>query len=316
MKNELQNLKHRHIEVFRAVMRTGSATGAAHQLGITQPGVSKLIWQTEELCRFSLFERVNNRLVPTEKAKRLFEEAERLFVGMEQLSKLIARMRSETVPRSVIATVPVVGQEILPYATAAWLKDQPKQMLTSMRDAGGVLALVSSRHADIGFVMSFKKTPGIKSQLLGKTRVMCAISKHNPLSHKTCIVPSDFEKQSYISISRHEGQQLILDKIFEEYGVTPNETIESPMIMGAAAMANANVGITFADVFSARAWIERGLILKPFLPEVHFEYHAVWIDSPYTRLKIYTFLSLMKKTIRKLTAEHNVLIEKMNSEHV
>lgn len=303
MNKDLNNLKHRHIEVFRAVMRTGSATGAAHQLGITQPAVSKLIFQTEQLCDFPLFERTNNRLVPTDNAIRLFEEAERLFVGMEQLEKLISRMRSENIPRTVIAAIPVVGQEILPRATATWLESNQSQIMVSMRDAGGVLALVSARNADMGFVMSFKKTPGIKSQLLARTRVMAALSSDNPLSRKSHLTPQDFHNQPYISISRHEGQQLKFDHLFEKYGVIPNEVIECPMIMGAAGMAHANIGVTFADVLSARPWINRGLILKPFEPEIFFEYHAVWIDAPQSRLKIYTFLSIMKETIRNLVHE-------------
>ncbi|KAB0268029.1 LysR family transcriptional regulator [Microvirga brassicacearum] len=50
-----RELRHKHIEIFRAVIRSGSVTGARRLLGITQPGVSKLLSQTEELCGFSLF---------------------------------------------------------------------------------------------------------------------------------------------------------------------------------------------------------------------------------------------------------------------
>src|SRR3569623_925519 len=116
-----QTMKHRHLEVFRAVMRTGSITAAAHLLRITQPGASKIIAQTEDLCGFALFNRVQNRLVPTERASRLFEESERLFVGMEEIKRLVQRLRSNGPPRTVVSAIPMIAQEILPQAAAGWL---------------------------------------------------------------------------------------------------------------------------------------------------------------------------------------------------
>ena len=41
------------MEAFDAVMKTGSATGAAKQLGVTQPGISRLIAQLENNVGFS-----------------------------------------------------------------------------------------------------------------------------------------------------------------------------------------------------------------------------------------------------------------------
>jgi DNA-binding transcriptional LysR family regulator len=51
-------ITHRHIEVFRAVMQSGSVTGAAGLLHTSQPTVSRELARLEQVLGFSLFDRV------------------------------------------------------------------------------------------------------------------------------------------------------------------------------------------------------------------------------------------------------------------
>ena len=280
-------------------MRTGSITGAAQLLGLTQPGASKLIAQGEELCGFPLFSRVQNRLVPPDRAIRLFEEAERLFAGMEEINRLVARLRSDGPPRTVVAAIPMIAQEILPRAAAEWMPAVDTKLFVNTRDAGGVLAMVTSRNADVGFAMSFRRTPGVRSQLIARSRVYCAMHDRHALADKAIVTPADLDGVPFISISRHEGQQQKIDQVLATAGVKPQEVAEVPLIVGAAAMACAGIGITFADCFSARSWLGHGLVLRPFEPEIRFDYHAIWIDGTGQGRNIQSFIAAMRATMRQ-----------------
>ena len=55
----------RHIEVIRAVLRAGTLTSAARQLGASQPGVSRLLRSAENRLGLMLFERRARRLFAT-----------------------------------------------------------------------------------------------------------------------------------------------------------------------------------------------------------------------------------------------------------
>ena len=63
-----QRISHRHIEVFRAVMAAGSATGAAELLHSSQPTVSRELARLETLLGYALFERSQGRLRPDRKS--------------------------------------------------------------------------------------------------------------------------------------------------------------------------------------------------------------------------------------------------------
>jgi len=297
-------LQHRQLEVFRAVVRSGSVTGASRILGISQPGVSKILTQTEELCGFCLFERLHGRLVPTQRALSLFDETERLFVGMEEIEHLMERLRAEEPRRAVIASIPVLAQELMPTVARRWL-DVPgaERLALTTRDAGGVMAMAASRRAEIGLMGSTQRLPSLRSFLVARTRALIALPPGHPLAARATIRPADLHGQPFIGISRHEGQQTLIDRVLEDEGVRPLEVAECPLIAGAAGMALAGVGITFTDAFAARPFLGRGLILRDFAPAVTFEYRAIWsegMSNPFDRT---AFLRLLGECAEAILSE-------------
>ena len=74
---------------FKAVYKTGTLTGAAEVLFISQPGVSLHLSSLENYVGYKLFDRTSRKMVPTEKGKVLYnfildalsklEEAEQIF---------------------------------------------------------------------------------------------------------------------------------------------------------------------------------------------------------------------------------------------
>ena len=78
----------RHMEVFHAIMRTGSVTGAARALNVTQPAVSAILKHCEGQLRMKLFARVSGRLQPTAEAKAIFPEVDAIFGRVDAVNAL------------------------------------------------------------------------------------------------------------------------------------------------------------------------------------------------------------------------------------
>src|ERR1700733_7441631 len=104
----------RQIETFRAVMEAGSVTAAAERLRITQPAVSKLIMELERSTRLALFVRKKRRLVPTQEAQLLYEETERVFLGVDRIRHYAVELREVKTGRAHIACLPGLGVSLLP----------------------------------------------------------------------------------------------------------------------------------------------------------------------------------------------------------
>ncbi len=79
----LDNVNLNLLRVFEAVCRTGSMTKAAHEVHLTQSGVSQNIKNLEELLGLSLFDRVKGRPIPTPKGNELFLTVKRQLGELE-----------------------------------------------------------------------------------------------------------------------------------------------------------------------------------------------------------------------------------------
>ena len=72
------------MEAFVRVVETGSFSGAARQLRIGQPAVSKAVAQIEERLGVRLLLRTTHRLTPTESGQNFYEHAKRALEEVEE----------------------------------------------------------------------------------------------------------------------------------------------------------------------------------------------------------------------------------------
>lgn len=112
----------RHIEIFFAVMTCGTVTEAARQLGVSQPSVTTTIQHAEKKLGIQLFRRESGRLVPTQEAMTLFEEAERAHEALSAFNALAARLKVGVGGHVRVACVPSISLELLPDAIAYYLQ--------------------------------------------------------------------------------------------------------------------------------------------------------------------------------------------------
>ena len=106
----------RHVEVFRAVLASGSATGAAQLLHTSQPTISRELARFEHLTQLSLFKRAGGRLVPTEQARMLGEEIEHAYIGLERIASATDAIRHFSEGQLSIACLPALSHALLPRA--------------------------------------------------------------------------------------------------------------------------------------------------------------------------------------------------------
>src|SRR5688500_1412930 len=108
----------RQIEVFRMVMRLGSANRAAAALHVSQPAVTQLLQQMEERAGLRLFARTGGKLMPTPEAHALMEEVERVYEGLEAVQRKIVALQSHEDQVLRIGALHAMASSIMPTAVA------------------------------------------------------------------------------------------------------------------------------------------------------------------------------------------------------
>ncbi len=115
----------RQIEVFRAVMLTGSISGASKLLYVSQPAISRLMSHTEQRLGLELFRRVKGRLHPTPEARRLLGEVNVVYEGIERVNEIAEDLATNRTGSLRISCSPNLGQTVLPRAIASFRAAHP-----------------------------------------------------------------------------------------------------------------------------------------------------------------------------------------------
>lgn len=145
-------LNPRQVSAFRAVMLTGSMTGAAEFLHISQPAVSRLIKDFEFHLDLTLFNRRGNQLIPTQEANALFREVERSYVGLSRIAKLAEALKTQTAGSLKIAALPALAASLLPRFTGKFLQGKEHMNVSIMgMPSSVVIEAVASGEADFGY---------------------------------------------------------------------------------------------------------------------------------------------------------------------
>lgn len=83
---------------FKAIYKTGTLTGAADALFISQPGVSLHLSSLEAYVGYKLFDRTGRKMIPTERGKVLFNAVSEPISKLEDVEKNFQRSTEKHTP--------------------------------------------------------------------------------------------------------------------------------------------------------------------------------------------------------------------------
>ncbi|ETF03925.1 LysR family transcriptional regulator [Advenella kashmirensis W13003] len=117
--------KLRQMEIFRAVMITGTISGAARMLFISQPAVSKLLSHTETNLRLKLFHRSKGKLIPTPEAHNLFNEVNQVYEAALKVDAFAENLSANPSGKVHICCSPSLGLDVVPSALQLFSEKYP-----------------------------------------------------------------------------------------------------------------------------------------------------------------------------------------------
>jgi DNA-binding transcriptional LysR family regulator len=298
-------LRFRHVEAFRAAVITGSITGAALKLHVTQPAISHLMNEMEGILGFTLFDRRGGRVIPTANAELLFSEIERCFLGLDHINDFSVRIKRSGHRTVMVAAVPVVSIALLSRAVKKYQElVAPDFFSINSRISEQVVGWVSSQKVDIGFALAAEPVPGMHTEPIAEVRLLCAIPKTNRLAKKSTIAVTDLADQPFILMSKSEGVRPIVEKTFADHAVEPRYVAECPMTTAACAMVEAGVGITLVEPFAAYPLKLPNVVFKPFTPAIPIVFTAFWLKAQAPNFARARFVEIVKGVAHEATAEY------------
>ncbi|SBV31829.1 LysR family transcriptional regulator [uncultured Sphingopyxis sp.] len=265
-------MQFRQLEIFRALMISGSASRAAELLNITQPAVSRAIAELEFRVGFSLFDRVKGRLVPTPEGQMFFEDVSTAFTGLDSLRAAAARIRDFGSGSLKIASLAALGSTLVPRAIRKFREANPNIAITlQILSSSNVRDHVANKRFDIGLAADEVDLSGVDHSVFTSVRAVCAMPADHPLRHLDVVGPEDLHNMAFIALAPDDRARARLSETFDAVNSRPQIVIETPASATVCALALEGVGLGLVNPLSADGYQQRGLILKPYQPAVYFK---------------------------------------------
>ncbi len=291
-----QKMRIRYVEIFYAVMTTGTVKRAAEVLNITQPAATRLLQQAELSIGFPMFERVKGRLVPTHEANLLFPEVEQVFLKLNAMNRTIANFSKGTGETLRIHCVPSLSTIVLPPAIKAIKKKFPHLGLSvKTMHSRQIEEAVALRECDLGITFEAATNPAVNSQELA-AGVMMAVGK----GLKGKITIEELANFDIIDLDDADplGRRLTASKLAHKVSFRSVCTVQS--YQTAIALAAHFVGIAIVDSFTAQsAAAAANLGSAVISPELDFQVYAVTSALAAHSVPSDAFIYEMKRNLNK-----------------
>lgn len=289
----------RQIEVIRAILITGTVKGAADLLGVSAPGISRVMKHTETQLGLRLFSRAHGRFAPTEEARHIFTQINEVFAKVENLQHSIDMLKRGESRVFAFASVPSIAQRMLPNAVSRLQARFPDLRMTidqtKIEESIDYLLLRKGELVANSFKIDH---PGLISLPIGVGRVMALLPEGHELTQQTTVSVRDLARNPMIGISPSDPYGNIVARPLRDADLPVDFSIEARFGQTVQALVRKGMGVALIDEFSVADQELPGLEVRPLAEPTTFRTYAVVNAEIPRSIFAETLIDLLKQEMR------------------
>lgn len=298
----LPTISLRQVEAFKAVIDTGSVTGAANLLHVSQPSLSRLLKTLEGSLGFSLFERRKGRLVATPEALLLYEEVQKYFRSLQTLAQTAVDIRSLSRGHLRLASFAALSIAVTPRVIKRFCHLNPAMRVsTTTGQSRQVVDLVAARFADLGIADPMAVSDSVRVEKRWQFPCVCVVPEGHPLAARERIGIEDLTGETLIGLSREFLSRYRQGAALYD-SLAPYMHIQVQQSIAACALVAENAGVAIVDPFTARQWQPMGLAIRPLAVDIPFEICVVASREIPLSIAARQFLALFEEELSRTPA--------------
>jgi len=248
------------LRAFAAFARRRSFSGAAQDLRISQPAVSKHIADIERQLGMPLVERRRREGGLTEAGKFLANYVLRAEAILAQAALGVPEYLTPGSGSLTLVAAGVSGTYLLPEVIAQFQKAHPgiRVALELGTSAKAVEALRSHR-AELGVVGRFDAAPEIEAEPLLENEVVVVGPRR--LAGRR-LMREDLEALTWISREEGSATRALVEAAFDALGITPQRRLELPSWEAIKLMVRRGYGVAACSRFAVNAELRAGILIE------------------------------------------------------
>jgi len=258
------------LRALAAFAETGSFSGAARQLGQTEPSVQRAAREAERIAGVALFDGSFRTLRLTPAGETLARHAALTLREVAAARAELAEREGRFDGRLVIGTLPLVRTRIVPEAVVALTVRYPSARIEIVD--GPYEALVQSLHLGacdmiVGALREDAVAPGLREEVLFRDGLSLVARAGHPLAGRR-LTGADLAGTSWVLPRRDTPSRAILDRLMQGWGLdqdTPGH-VETGSLVALRGVLCASDAITILSPRQIEVELAAGLLTVLDLP--------------------------------------------------
>ncbi|HHG3335677.1 LysR family transcriptional regulator [Vibrio parahaemolyticus] len=287
----------RQLEVFYAIMQAGTVSGAARLLHVSQPNVTRVLAHTEQQLGFALFERVKGRLAPTQEAKALLPEAEKVYQQLGQFRSLTNKVKQGTQHLRVGAP-PVLAAHLLAPTVALLSKEHgiSFELLTANRDelCSGLL----KHELDVAIAFGEETPPALMGHVLLKENLALIAPKSAAIPAEKTVILEELISHDLpiIGLDSRDPLGLLLHQTLSARDEHYQHAITVRSYSAAAELVKHQAGFAIVDPWTAKQYRQDNAVSVHALePNMSFSVSILFAEHTPQSIATKQFITALKQ---------------------
>ncbi|MCI8729338.1 MAG: LysR family transcriptional regulator [Clostridia bacterium] len=249
--------------IFYVVAKSGSITKAAQELFISQPAVSQSIKQLETQIGGRLFVRTSKGMELTYEGKIIFEYIEQANVLIGIAEKKFSQLKELTYGEIKIGASDTVTKHFLLKYIRKFIEKYPDVNVNiTNRTTFETLNLLKAGKVDIAFINGPIGDEYVEESVCEAVNDIFVASENAVRDIKRPLTMRELAERKLIMLEKGSNTRKVIDKSFQDNGVTLSPTLELASIDLMADMAVAGLGIACVPDFVAESYLRSGQLKK------------------------------------------------------
>lgn len=286
-------MKWYQIEVFQAVMKTGSMTAAGRLLNLSQPSITKHIQALEATIGAKLFVREGRGIIATPIATSMFEEVHVLFDQANSIDRLLESFSRNARRRLRIGIPPLLSSRFISETLAQMKTNDPNPAVyIAVKDSAILKNWITSGRLDVAIIGDHIYGSGIN---IAKSPMVCIMPPDHPLTARTHVEPADLIAHDYVAFDSDSPLQSAIEGVVRDSGIKlyPKAIVTTTPTL--VELVGHGMGISVVHPF---ATIDSGtdVEVRPFMPEIFWDYKIIVSSTIGNSVRVDDFVDSAKAT--------------------
>ena len=296
------SLRFRQLQAFHAIVETGTVTGAAEQLGISQPGISNLLYQLERQTRLKLFERSKGRLIPTPEAGVLFQEVDTVVRGLDHVAQAVTDLQNKQAGQLQVASQHSMSFGFMPALIARFARTRPDMSISFQAQYSlKIQEWVIAGLFEIGVCEMPLIHDGLEVHPISvETRL--AMPADSPLAQHEVLTPELLEDVPFIVMGPEHMTHRRTREVFQQAGIPLRTRVHSHLFKNLLSFVQEGMGVSILDPFVLDFEAGGGFVSRPFRPRIMMEMAVITSKSRPLSAVGQEFLALLKQELAPYSA--------------